>query len=221
MHISYKNQGETPLECLERIRLEKGIDLEIPMTYAGRLDPMAEGMMIFLVGKECKEKEKYTSSDKEYEIEILIGVKTDSYDLLGMIESVDLQKKMPDMAKYIGKFDQKYPEYSSKVIAMKEIPEDMPSKEVEIYSIESLESRLISGGEIAKQTIEKINKVKGNFRQDKIIEGWKEFGKTYGKDGFKIIKLMVACSSGTYMRALANNLGGLAFSIKRTKIMIK
>ena len=44
--IAYKNIGETPLECLERHRKERSIDKDIPMTYAGRLDPMAEGLMI-------------------------------------------------------------------------------------------------------------------------------------------------------------------------------
>ena len=57
--IAYKNMGETPLECLERMRKEHRISDDIPMTYAGRLDPMAEGLMVVLVGEECKNKEKY------------------------------------------------------------------------------------------------------------------------------------------------------------------
>ena len=31
------------------------------MTYAGRLDPMAEGLMIILIDAECKNKENYTN----------------------------------------------------------------------------------------------------------------------------------------------------------------
>ena len=58
MYLTYKNIGETPLECLERIRLEYGKPKDIPMTYAGRLDPMAEGLLIILVGDDCKDKEK-------------------------------------------------------------------------------------------------------------------------------------------------------------------
>jgi tRNA U55 pseudouridine synthase TruB len=44
----YKNVGETPLECLERFRVENSEYKDVPMTYAGRLDPMAEGVLIVL-----------------------------------------------------------------------------------------------------------------------------------------------------------------------------
>ena len=37
----YKNKGETPLECINNLKKEN-IELGIlPMTYAGRLDPLA------------------------------------------------------------------------------------------------------------------------------------------------------------------------------------
>ena len=85
--ISYKNLGETPLACLEKMRLEHGIGAEIPMTYAGRLDPMAEGVMILLVGEECKNKEQYLGLDKTYGFEVLVGFQTDTYDLLGLVKS--------------------------------------------------------------------------------------------------------------------------------------
>jgi tRNA pseudouridine55 synthase len=82
----YKNLGETPLQCLERYRLEAGIEAGVPMTYAGRLDPMAEGDMIILVGEECKGKDKFLPLRKEYEMEVLLGVETDTYDLLGIFQ---------------------------------------------------------------------------------------------------------------------------------------
>ena len=83
--IAYKELGETPLECLERIRLEYKIGSDIPMTYAGRLDPMAEGVMIILTGEECKKKEQYLCLDKMYEFQVLVGFSTDTYDLLGLV----------------------------------------------------------------------------------------------------------------------------------------
>ncbi len=87
--ITYKKLGETPLECLERARIEQNIDLSIPMTYAGRLDPMAEGLMILLAGEECKNKDKYLGFDKTYEFEVLVGFETDTYDLLGLVKPPD------------------------------------------------------------------------------------------------------------------------------------
>ncbi len=85
--ITYKNQGETPLESLEKVRKEHSISADIPMTYAGRLDPMAEGVMILLVGEECKNKDQYLGLDKTYKFEILVGFETDTYDLLGKVAS--------------------------------------------------------------------------------------------------------------------------------------
>ena len=67
----YKNEGETPLECLERFRVEQPIYKDAVLSYAGRLDPMAEGVMLVLVDEENKNREKYLSLDKTYEVEIL------------------------------------------------------------------------------------------------------------------------------------------------------
>jgi tRNA pseudouridine55 synthase len=244
---AYKNIGETPLECLERVRIENGIDTDVPMTYAGRLDPMAEGQMIILVGEECKNKEKYLGLDKEYEIEILFGFSTDSYDVLGLLNNVSenscKEKSVPErlsdtrsgaesstaardfsgniLSKYIKKFHQEYPRYSSKIIAMKELPEEMPTKEVEIYSIENLGTRQIKGAELIKEIINKINLVKGDFRQKEITARWSSISSDIVDTDFTILKLRVKCSSGTYMRSLAHRIGldmgtqAIAYSIKR------
>jgi tRNA pseudouridine55 synthase len=225
MYLTYKNIGETPLECLERTRIEYGKGNDVPMTYAGRLDPMAEGLLIILVGEDCKKKDYYIGMDKEYEVEILFGVSTDSYDALGYIEKTEkICFDAIDFSKYVGKFTQEYPRYSSKVIAMKEIPEEMPTKEVEIYSIEQIGSNLVTGKRISENVIGNIRKVAGEFRQEKTIELWEKFGNENVSNRFAVIKIKVNCSSGTYMRSLAHRIGmdmgipSLAYSIKRTRV---
>lgn len=227
--ITNKELGETPLECLEHVRLEKGIDAGVPMTYAGRLDPLAEGQMIILVGEECKNKEKYLGLDKEYEVEVLFGISTDTHDVLGMIDEVrGGTVKEIDLNKYIGKFIQEYPRYSSRIIAMKEVPEEMPTKEVEIYSIENLGMREQVGAEILEQVKAKIVLVKGDFRQKEIVAKWKEvFVGDLIKIKFSILKIKVKCSSGTYMRSLASRIGkdlgsvAVAWSIRRIKVLVE
>ncbi|MDE2031227.1 MAG: hypothetical protein KGI58_03170 [Patescibacteria group bacterium] len=146
--IVYKKQGETPLECLERTRFENNIEEKISLTYAGRLDPMAEGVMIILVGDECKNKEQYLGLDKTYEFQILVGFATDTYDLLGIVESSskklrmvwpsfpkNLARKSEDLSNYlfddetlnitlqsfIRTFIQKYPSFSSKTVGGKQL----------------------------------------------------------------------------------------------------
>ncbi len=239
-----KQIAETPLECLGRFRAEKIAAGEadyasIPMTYAGRLDPMASGVLLVLLGEECKKKEKYLGFEKEYEVEILFGVETDTQDVLGAITSiyngVDIVEKIThiDLQKYVGKFTQKYPAYSSKTVNGEQLhnlaragglPDEMPTKQVEIYSIERTGEKKMNGAEIAKSAVENISKVHGDFRQQEIVNGWHAFSEKYGKNTFQILKIRVSCSSGTYMRSLAEKIGAdvqvgsLAFSIHRTKI---
>ena len=80
-----KHVGETPLVALERFRLAQHIPFGTPLAYAGRLDPMASGKLLILIGDECKVQEKYHSLDKEYHVEVLLGVSSDSGDVLGLL----------------------------------------------------------------------------------------------------------------------------------------
>ncbi len=262
--LIYKNAGETPLEALERFRAEKiqagqaeqvktavGVldeklvkyYTDVPMTYAGRLDPLAEGALLILVGEECKNKEKYLGLDKEYEVEILFGISTDTHDVLGMVDGINEKNAMIlpneiDLSKYIGKFAQKYPPYSSKTVNGKqlhelaradELPAEMPEKEVEIYSIDILGDNKISAKDLESRIISAVDLVKGDFRQNEITKKWGEVlfdvkNATMSDREFTVLKIRVKCSSGTYMRSLADRIGkdlgtfALAFSIKRTKI---
>ena len=272
--IIYKNIGETPLQALERFRsacIHNADECpnnqswnDVPMTYAGRLDPMAEGKLMILIGDECKEKSKYLCLNKEYEVEILLGIRTDTYDALGIadldvlkfgqtggsglveskemgkISKVELQKvaefiNQQSFNKYIGKFEQKYPPYSSKTVNGKQLhdlarsndlPGEMPTKEVEIFSIELLNERkveCITSDRLLDEVISRIRSIKGDFRQDEIIQSWKSLLEN--KEGnWPRFNVRVNCSSGTYMRSLANTIGGdlgvggIALHINRTRI---
>lgn len=207
MKTIYKNLGETPLQCLERYRLEAGIGADVPMTYAGRLDPMAEGDMIILVGEECKGKDRFLPAKKEYEVEFLLGIETDTYDLLGIFQS---ESKVDEIKIEQGKFTQPYPPFSSKTFSGGKAE----TKEVEIYDFKKLEERTISNP--LEEIKKRIALVKGNFRQKEIIEAWEKYLKD--KKEFKIVKYWIFASSGTYMRSIAHRNHSLAYSIKRTSI---
>ena len=79
-----KKVGETPLHALEAFRAQHQELFEVPLTYAGRLDPMAEGKMLILIGEECKNQDAYRGLDKEYEIEVLLDAGSDTGDVLGV-----------------------------------------------------------------------------------------------------------------------------------------
>ncbi|HUD03977.1 MAG TPA: hypothetical protein VMR73_00600, partial [Candidatus Paceibacterota bacterium] len=119
----YKEIGETPLQTIERFSAAHPEYSKEKMTYAGRLDPMAEGILIVLVGEETKKREEYTDLDKEYEFEWIFGIETDTYDLLGIVEpSLDsfFEPNEKKVKKWVttqkGTFAQKYPPFSSKVV---------------------------------------------------------------------------------------------------------
>lgn len=93
--ILWKEEGETPLGCIERARAEGKISEGEKATYAGRLDPMAEGILLVLTGDAVHEKDTYLKLPKEYEVEVMIGVSTDTGDVLGIVEEINNNVFLP------------------------------------------------------------------------------------------------------------------------------
>lgn len=243
MILFYKNEGETPLESIGRLRVERPDIVGEKMTYAGRLDPMASGVLPILVGEECKEKEKYTGCNKEYEAEVLFGCATDTGDILGLVTEVKEVKKFSQdeigkvLLGCVGKQMQTYPAYSSKTVdgrALHEIARageiddiEIPTREIEIYSIDYLGMKEISGEALLSQMTERIQKVNGDFRQQEIFACWQKNLADKKEKTFQIVQIKVKCSSGTYIRTLAENIGkklgalALAWKIVRTQIFLE
>ena len=239
-----KKEGETPLETLENFRSKNKLYKNLPMTYAGRLDPMAEGLMIILIGEECKNKEKYLSLDKEYEFQVLFGFATDTYDILGKVTQPyrqgiwgkkELEKEIKKVLKeFLGRKLQKYPIYSSKTVngqplfsyARSGENVEIPEREVEIKSLKLIKIQSLKKEKLLTDIEKRINKVEGDFRQKEIIKIWKKSlqGKTVQSSTLHIVSFKIKCSSGTYVRSISNEIGeklgipALAYSIKRTKI---
>ena len=81
----YKPKGLTPLEVVKLVRQKFPQYKDEKIGYAGRLDPLAHGVLLLMVGEETtKEKDKYLNLSKEYEFEAVFGVSTDTYDVLGL-----------------------------------------------------------------------------------------------------------------------------------------
>lgn len=87
-----KAVGETPLQCMEAWRASQGVLADIPLTYAGRLDPMASGTLLVLVGDECKQKDQYLALDKTYEFSVLFGIGSDTHDVLGRLTTSNIEQ---------------------------------------------------------------------------------------------------------------------------------
>lgn len=218
----YKRHGETPLQTLERYVASHPEYKGVKMTYAGRLDPMAEGVLILLTGEKNKEREVYTGLPKEYEFEFILGVTTDTYDLLGKVTS---KKEMRDISeadvtrelkKYEGTFEQSYPAYSSKVVDGKQLFEYarsgtigkivLPKHSVTVTSVSLEGVRTLSREDFLKETVRAVESVAGDFRQKEIVSLWKKYIED-APDTLMIYKARVSCGSGFYVRQLVSDIG--------------
>ncbi len=239
----YKEVGETPLMALERLKREENIDA--PASYAGRLDPMAEGKLLILLGEECKRQKEYTSLDKEYEIEVLFDIGSDTGDALGIVsysarDTHDTAAVKDVVQKERGIHSRTYPAYSSKTVSGKplflhalegslgdiEIPEHIE----QIYAISVLKEERVSADALLERveaflkkapTSDEPSKVLGaDFRIEEVKKSWENAWKESGDREFLIVTLRVACASGTYMRSLAGRLGE-ALGTKALALSIK
>lgn len=234
-----KKEGETPLQALECFRAKHKEYKDLKMTYAGRLDPMASGVLLVLAGEETKNKDKYLGLDKEYDFEILFGFATDTYDILGkVIKARNLIAKKEDLEKIIqkelknfkGKIIQAYPIYSSKTVLGKQLFQyaregeivEIPEREIDVKKINLIKIKRIKGDALKNKIHKRIGSVVGDFRQKEIIKIW---DKMIDENQYYFVaSLSVKCGSGTYVRGITNSLGeninipALAWSIKRTKV---
>ena len=227
----FKPVGLTPLELIENYK--KTNNVKQKMSFAGRLDPMASGLMLLLVGDECKKQPEYCGKDKIYEFKIIYGFKTDSLDILGISE--EIEKSDFNYKDLIGEVEQKYPVYSSKTLNIEGITKPLwywekkgvlknsmiPIKNVKVFDLNILEKREYSNLEIKDIIFERISKLseknKDKFRYKDIKEKWEE--NLLDNKNFKVDSFRTKVSSGTYIRGLCEKMGGVAFDINRIDII--
>jgi tRNA pseudouridine(55) synthase len=231
----WKNRGETLATLLERFRNEKDLDDTVLLTYAGRLDPMAEGLVPVLAGDDRFNKDKMLGMKKTYEVEILFGVSTDTQDPLGIIEEVKFSqpKNLEEILEKIKSIKSlPYPAYSSVPVEGKPLfrhardghTVEIPEKKINIYSVKRIEDREQTLEEIVLEIIDSVKKVQGDFRQNEIIENWQNLSEKYPNQEVFVLKIEIECSSGTYMRSVAKWVGEqvhiptIAYKIIRTKM---
>lgn len=235
-----KRVGETPLEFLNRLRIEMPEIKNSVLSYAGRLDPMAEGEMIVMVGEENKNRDNFLGLDKEYIATFLFGVSTDSGDVLGLITNqidkgdYDAEISQREISASIESFPkiktQKYPWFSSKTVFGIKLFEyfkrgdtyiERPTREVDIKEVEILKYENINSQDLKNYIFESINKVTGDFRQKETLEKWQKFFET-APENLLICEIRILVSSGTYIRALTENFPTptTLLKLKRTKILL-
>ncbi len=163
--------------------------------HTGTLDPFATGLMILVVGKECKNAQKYSKLDKTYEASIVLGKTSSTGDPEGEIAKVSDKKIVQAevekaLKQFTGEISQTPPAFSAIKVdgqrayklarAGKKV--EIPARNVTIYSLQLLSYE------------------------------------------YPILKIRTNVSSGTYIRTLAQDIGEVlgvgayCSELKRTSI---
>ncbi len=147
--------------------------------HTGTLDPMAEGVLPICLGRATKLSNLFSSAEKEYEVEMELGITTDTDDRTGtVLNRVPVPELTDDevekaLMSYLGKFDQIPPRYAAIKKDGKKLYEyaragievEVPARPVEIFELK----------------IKSIELPKVSYR--------------------------VRCSKGTYIRSLCRDVG--------------
>ncbi len=147
--------------------------------HAGTLDPLASGLLILCTGKFTKKISEYMSQEKEYTGTITLGATTASFDL----------ETTPENLKDFSKVDQ---------TALLEVTKKFTG---EIIQIPPIYSAIKKNGERSYDLARQGRAV--------VLEGRKVIIKEFEMhiQMLPLISFRVVCSTGTYIRSLANDVG--------------
>jgi tRNA pseudouridine55 synthase len=236
VHNVYKPLGWSSLDAVKELRRQQPDLVDIPITYAGRLDPMAEGVMVILSGEDRLAKSEFQKLNKMYKATFLFGVTSDTYDCLGLTETGgqnDLDLNKEEISEFLlGTHQLPFPPYSAYRVngkplhywaKLKKLDEIViPDKEMRVLSIQDLRLYKKDVDQVKSDLIRRVRLVRGDFRQEEIIERWKDFQISEGM--MQLARCTLAVTSGTYIRSLAHEMGkvfgcgAILFSLERISV---
>lgn len=236
----YKPSSMTPIQAIDLFRSKNPKYKKISISHAGRLDPLAKGVLILITGDETKNIGKYMKLPKVYQAQVLIGISTDSYDLQGIPKIIDTIKEIEkeDIIKAINSLKsiktQSIPAFSSKKIGKTKLlklarkglvkKSTLPIQNISIKKIKINKVFTISIQNILNKVKYSMNRLIGDFRQEEIIKSWEKICEEIKDKRFPVIDLTISCSSGTYIRSIAEQIGkdigtsALLYELTRTKV---
>jgi tRNA pseudouridine55 synthase len=147
--------------------------------HAGTLDPLAEGLLILLTGSKTKLMESILKLDKEYQATLRLGVTSKSHDLETelVIQSIDVAFPEARIEEALAKFTG----------TIEQVPPD--------YSAAWVDGKRAYN--LARRGVEfELKPKKVTISEIAIVSFAPPF-----------LKLRVACSSGTYIRSIARDIG--------------
>jgi tRNA pseudouridine(55) synthase len=145
----------------------------------------------------------------------------------------EIEKKLRHhIQKMIGTFEMTYPPYSAARVNGKPLyywarknklaEIVLPTKQIHITEFNLLKSFTLHSSELMTAIRNRVLRVQGDFRQQTIIDAWAV--RLHPDAIFPVYTMSIHCSSGAYVRAIAEYLGAqigcgaIAYTIKRTQI---
>ncbi len=160
--------------------------------HAGTLDPFATGVMVMLVGREfTKRSNEFLNHDKEYLATVHLGIETDSYDIDGKI--VAESTVVPTLAE----IENALLKFQGTVL---QVPPMFSAKKIN-----------------GKKLYELARKGKEIEREAKSVT----LKTTLISYDYPNLVLNVACSKGTYIRAIAHDLGQMLGTYAHLSALIR
>ena len=148
--------------------------------HTGTLDPMATGVLPLLLGSATRAQDILPDSDKEYVAQFRLGIRTDTLDIWGeVLEEKSVSVKLEDIMSLI-------PKYSGEITQIPPMYSAVKKDGVRLY-------------DLARQGIEvEREERRVTISQLKLL--------SYDDETFSG-QLKIACSKGTYIRTLIDDIG--------------
>ncbi|GJM22125.1 MAG: tRNA pseudouridine synthase B [Planctomycetota bacterium] len=172
-----KPRGITSRRALDQV--ERKLDVGA-LGHCGSLDPLATGVLVLVVGKARKIQDLVVRSEKVYDITAVLGARSETDDAEGEIV---LTEPAPEP------------------ISREEIDAALDAFRGEIEQIPPIYSAVKVGGKRLHKEARKGNKVEAPPRTVTVHE------LTITRCEWPEVDLTIRCTSGTYARAIARDLG--------------
>lgn len=148
--------------------------------HTGTLDPMATGVLPVLLGNATKAQSLMPDSDKAYEAEFMLGVRTDTLDITGSVTArKEARLRYEDIERVL-------PQFRGEIMQLPPM-----------YSAVSVDGRRLY--DLARQGIEVEREKRAVTIERLELLGFDEKTQTG--------RLSVSCSKGTYIRTLIDDIG--------------
>lgn len=181
--------------------------------HAGALDPFASGVLILLVGKATKFSDIFLNTDKDYLATIILGRSTDSADPEGnVLQDIDTSAlDLNELSNQLNTIKDKFmPSYQQYVPIFSSVKIEGEKLRVMARSSDRFELADKDGVRIARffkgDSVTEIPVPKHECRIDRMEFETPEY-ISFAEKTYASVKLDVACSKGTYIRALAEDVG--------------